>query len=180
MRQATRSKGTKVQVSRSVSIPSPVGGWNARESLANMQPTDAVTLENWFPLTNELMLRKGYTQHATGITGQVESLLPYFAGATDELFAVASGSFYDVSSSGAVGAAVVTGKTNIQGNTSVTGAFTVGSGSLTNLTIGNLRNNLVPTYDWSGWISELRIFNSNQITNRTAIETNINTYYNVF
>lgn len=116
MRQAARTKGPKAAVSRSVSIPAPTGGWNARDGLANMQPMDAVTLENWFPLTNELMLRKGYSEHATGITGQVESLMAYNAGSTSQLFGVASGSFYDVSSAGAVGAAVVSGKTNSRWN----------------------------------------------------------------
>ena len=27
------------------SLPAPIGGWNARDSLANMAPTDAVTLD---------------------------------------------------------------------------------------------------------------------------------------
>ena len=116
MRVAARSKGRQVAISRSVSIPAPAGGWNARDSLAAMPPLDAVKLENWFPLTNELMLRKGYSQYATGISGQVESLLLYFAGANKEMFAVAGGAFYDVSAAGAVGAAVVSGKTNSRWN----------------------------------------------------------------
>ena len=34
---------------KTASIPSPIGGWNARDSLANMAATDAVTMNNWFP-----------------------------------------------------------------------------------------------------------------------------------
>ena len=32
------------------SMASPIGGWNARDSLANMQPLDAVQLINFFPI----------------------------------------------------------------------------------------------------------------------------------
>lgn len=102
--------------SRSVSLPSPVGGWNARDSLAEMPATDAATMQNWFPLTTECMLRKGYTRYATGISGQVESILTYYGGTTTTMFAVANGSFYDVTAGGAVGAAVVSGKSNSRWN----------------------------------------------------------------
>ena len=102
--------------SRSVSVPAPIGGWNARDSLADMPVGDAAQMTNFFPLTTEVMLRNGYTQFSTGITGQVESLLPYFSGSTSKLFAVASGAFYDATAAGAVGAAVVSGKTNSRWN----------------------------------------------------------------
>jgi hypothetical protein len=77
-----------------------------------MQPADAVILENWYPATTEVTLRNGYAKHVTGITGQVETLMAYSGAATDKLFAIASGNVYDVTSQGAVGAAVVTGLTN--------------------------------------------------------------------
>jgi hypothetical protein len=112
MRQAARTKGSRSAVSQSVSLPSPVGGWNARDSLAEMPPIDAAVMENWFPLTTECQLRKGYTKWATGLPGQVESLLDYAGGASEKLFAVSGGNFYDVSAAGAVGAAVVSGKSN--------------------------------------------------------------------
>ena len=94
------------------SLPAPVGGWNARDALANMAPTDAVTLDNLFPGVSSVALRGGYANHATGMTGQVETLMTYNGGATDKMFAIASGSVYDVTSAGAVGAAVVSGLTN--------------------------------------------------------------------
>jgi hypothetical protein len=98
--------------SRSVSVTAPVGGWNARDSLADMPPADAVIMLNWFPLTTEVTLRKGYTEWATGISGQVESLFVYAGSTTNELFAAAGGAFYDVTANAAVGAAVVTGASN--------------------------------------------------------------------
>lgn len=100
------------QVSKNVTLPSPIGGWNARDSLTAMAASDAVSLTNWFPLTTECKVRQGYTPWTTGISGQVESLMVYSGGTTESMFAAAGTSFYDVSTAGAVGAAVVTGLTN--------------------------------------------------------------------
>ena len=47
------------------SVPSPIGGWNARDSQANMSPTDAIQLVNWFPTPTDVTLRKGYTRIST-------------------------------------------------------------------------------------------------------------------
>lgn len=44
------------------SITSPIGGWNARDSIAEMPATDAVTLNNLFPTPTDVQLRLGYTQ----------------------------------------------------------------------------------------------------------------------
>lgn len=99
--------------SRSASVPAPTGGWNARDNLADMDPQDAASIQNWFPTTTDLMIRKGYSRYATGLGGQVETLLTYSGGATDKMFAaVANGNIYDATSGGAVGAAVVTGLSN--------------------------------------------------------------------
>lgn len=112
MFQAARTKGRRAAVSRSVSMPAPIGGWNARDSLADMPATDAVVLKNWLPGTTECQLRYGYSEWATGLPAQVESLLNYEAGATSEMFAVSNSAAYDVTAGGAVGAAVWSGKTN--------------------------------------------------------------------
>jgi len=102
----------KRAVSQPVSLPAPVGGWNARDSLTAMQPNEAVILENWFPSPTECTLRSGYVKYSTGITGQVETLMAYSGANTNKLFAIAGTSVYDVTAGGAVGAAVVTGLTN--------------------------------------------------------------------
>ena len=103
----------KRAVSQPVSLPAPTGGWNARDSLTGMSPLDAVTLTNWYPATTECQLRKGYAQWATGISGQVQTVMAYSGGSTEKLFAInASGSVYDVTATGAVGAAVLTGLSN--------------------------------------------------------------------
>ncbi|MGB0697736.1 MAG: hypothetical protein ACPGOY_18955 [Rhodospirillaceae bacterium] len=98
---------------RSASVPPPVGGWNARDALAEMPASDAVILENWFPGTDSVKLRRGYASHATGLGGAVESLVPYVdTNGNASLFAAAGGAIYDVTNPGSVGAAVVSGMTN--------------------------------------------------------------------
>jgi len=93
------------------SLPAPVGGWNARDSLANMEPTDAVVLENLFPTVSNVIMRGGYQKYATGLGGQVQTVMAYSAGNSQKLYAVAAttNSLFDVTAGGAVGAAKVTG-----------------------------------------------------------------------
>ena len=94
------------------SLPAPIGGWNVRDSIANMDVLDAVQLTNLFPTVNNVVLRGGYKNYSTGITGQVQSLISYSSGATDKLFAIAGTSIYNCTGGGAVGAAVKTGLSN--------------------------------------------------------------------
>jgi hypothetical protein len=91
------------------SVPAPIGGWNARDSVAEMNPTDAVVLNNFYPTPSQIQLRKGYTEYATGITGQVDTLMQYSGGSSSELFAAAGSTIYDVSTAGAA-TSVVTGQ----------------------------------------------------------------------
>jgi hypothetical protein len=96
------------------STPAPYRGWNARESMALMDPGDAVELINWFPTGDKVRIRKGSAAHATGIgsSTSVESLMAYSSPTVDKIFAAASSSIYDVTLAGAVGAADITGLTN--------------------------------------------------------------------
>lgn len=105
---------SKAQVTQTTSIPAPIGGLNARDSIAAMPPTDAVTMENWFPTPTNITVRNGSTNYATGLPGWVETVMAYNAYTTvaTKLFAASGTSIYDVSAGGAVGAPVVTGQTN--------------------------------------------------------------------
>ncbi|MDA0337242.1 MAG: hypothetical protein O2782_18930 [bacterium] len=90
-----------------------MGGWDTLNALADMPVQNAVILDNWFPSTDKVTLRKGYTSHATGMSGDVETLLAYTpATGTGVLFAANGGNIFDVTAAGAVGAAVVSGKSN--------------------------------------------------------------------
>jgi len=109
---ASFGRAPSTQRSQTVSVAAPIGGWNARDALGAMEPLDAVTLTNFWPGTNSVILRNGYTKYATGITGTVESLFAYSSGTSNKLFAAAVGSIYDVTNGGVIGAADVTSLTN--------------------------------------------------------------------
>ena len=82
------------------SVPSPIGGWNARDSLAQMSPVDAVQLINFFPTPTDVSLRKGYAKTSTGITGKVYSLMNYAnLNGTNTLFAAAESKIWNASTS---------------------------------------------------------------------------------
>lgn len=84
------------------SISAPLGGWNARDSLAEMSPLDAVKLENFFPTPSDLTLRKGYTVHSSGVTGQPDTLMNYAGSSGQKLFAASGSTIYEVTTSPAV------------------------------------------------------------------------------
>lgn len=102
----------KKRTARTVSLPAPVGGWNARDSLAAMPPEDAVTLINLFPGTTSVRLRDGFSTHSTGYGSTVQTLMAYQGSTTSKLKAIAGGSVYDATASGAVGAAELSSLTN--------------------------------------------------------------------
>jgi hypothetical protein len=118
MRQAaTRVSRARKSVTRSQ--PAPVRGWNTRDGIADMEPGYAVVLDNWFPMTAEIKMRRGSAEHVTDIVdggaaaADVETLATYKPQSGDQaLFAWADDSLYDVSAAGAVGAAEVTGLSN--------------------------------------------------------------------
>lgn len=80
----------KQNTAKTASIPAPIGGWNARDSLANMQPMDAVQMINFFPTPTDVTMRKGWTEKSTGIVGQVNTVITYaLANGGYKLFAMA-------------------------------------------------------------------------------------------
>jgi hypothetical protein len=81
------------------SITAPIGGWNARDSIAQMPATDAVTLTNLYPTPTDVTLRNGYTKYSTGITGRVNTLMNYAGYNSQKLFAVAGTKIYDTTTS---------------------------------------------------------------------------------
>ena len=81
------------------SLPSPIGGWNARDSLAEMNPLDAVQMVNFFPTPTDVTLRKGYTKTSTGITGAVLALMNYSSPSVNKMFGSNATIIYDVSTS---------------------------------------------------------------------------------
>ena len=89
----------KQNTAKTASVPAPIGGWNGRDSLANMQPMDAVQMVNWYPTPTDVTMRKGYTKSSTGITGSVNTLMNYPTTSAYKLFAVAGTKIWDATSS---------------------------------------------------------------------------------
>jgi hypothetical protein len=113
IRRAARGNPGKREVSRGSSIPAPVGGWDAVNALADMPEDRAVVLENWFPSTTDVRVRRGHQVQCGGMgSGVVDSLMVYngLTSATSKMFAATNGSIYDVSSSGD---AVITDRTSL-------------------------------------------------------------------
>ncbi|ABR91434.1 Uncharacterized conserved protein [Janthinobacterium sp. Marseille] len=104
---------TRQQVSRTLSVSAPVAGWNARDSLAEMGPTDAVGIDNFFCTPYDVMVRFGFSLWATGIPGTVNTVASYSPPVGGiKLFAAAGSNVYDATNPGAVGAPVITGATS--------------------------------------------------------------------
>ena len=77
-----------------------------------MEEDEAIELINWFPEESRVRVRKGYASHATGLGGPVESLMTWNGPSSSKLFAAATSSVFECTSSGAVGSAEITGLTN--------------------------------------------------------------------
>jgi hypothetical protein len=116
LRRPARSNSGKREVSRGTSIPAPVGGWDAVNALADMPEDRAVVLENWFPSTSDVRVRRGHQYHASGMgSGVVDTLMVYngLTSAASAMFAATGGAIFDVSSSGT---AVATDRTGLANN----------------------------------------------------------------
>lgn len=96
---------------KSYTIPAPVLGWNARDSVDMMKDADALELQNMFPDLSNIRLRKGFTVQATGLgTGAVPTLIDYTTKAgVQQLIAGANGNLYDCSTSGEDGTSLKSG-----------------------------------------------------------------------
>lgn len=115
MLMPAQGRPSRQQVASTTSVPAPINGWNRRDSVAVMKPTDAILIKNWFPTASDIMVRRGSANHATGIPDRVETLATYRpTSGAHSLWAWAGGSLYNVTGAGPVGAAVVTGLTNAQ------------------------------------------------------------------
>jgi hypothetical protein len=148
------------------SMPAPMGGLNARDGVANMQPTDAVELVNWIPDTGGVRCRKGYREWATNIPGgvSVKTIMSYFA-PTDafptgtfltqptvmpgKLFAATDTAIYDITTktSAPVASVTLSGTTNAGW---ISHAITSNSGG--NFLMACSESDGYFTYDGTAWL----------------------------
>lgn len=109
----TSAIATMGQVAQSVRFTAPVGGWDVLDSIVGMDPSYALTLDNMFPTVRDVHVRGGYTLWASGMSGQVETLMQWGARNTHpKMLAANQGNIYDVTNAGAVGAPLATGYSN--------------------------------------------------------------------
>ena len=121
MLEPLNNNAQRVKTAQSVSIPEPVRGWNARDSLANMPEDFAVELENVFPNLTSCDLRSGYESYSTGNgTGAVETLVEYAGPVTRKLLSAAGSVIYD-STAAAASTPIATGKSNARWQTTMMG-----------------------------------------------------------
>jgi hypothetical protein len=98
-------------VSKELSRPAPILGWNAKEALSEMDFRSAIVLDNWFPTNTDVRVRKGSSDYVTGLLS-CQTLMAWTSGTTKKLFAASDGSIFDVSSIGAVSAPAATNHSN--------------------------------------------------------------------
>lgn len=128
------------------SITAPIGGWNARDSIAQMPATDAVTLTNLYPTPTDVQLRKGYSRYSqlTTSTGVKTISSITFVGTTATLttssaHGLSTGAYVSITGTtptdySGVYSITVTGSTTFtytmvatpSGNATVVGAYTIG------------------------------------------------------
>ena len=100
-------------VGRIAEIVAPFRGWNTRDPLAEMPPGFAPTFDNYIVEGGHPRVRQGSAEWATGLPARVDGLLRYVGtDATEQFFAVSDDSIFDVTGTGAVGAADVSGLTS--------------------------------------------------------------------
>jgi hypothetical protein len=88
-----------------------VEGWRTDVAWAQLPPTAAATLQNFFPEAGYIRARNGSAPYASGLTGTVGTLIPYM-GATNKLFACTNNYIYEITGGGTSFSPLVSGLTN--------------------------------------------------------------------
>lgn len=117
MLEALEAPLNRARKANARTLPVPIKGWNTRDKLTETRDSAAYApvLTNWIPTASRLVLRSGYVPHATGLPdADVETLMEYAAATVRRRFAAVGTEIYDVTATGAVGSADVTGLTNAQ------------------------------------------------------------------
>ena len=109
-----KSHDNRSQVADVKPIVAPTMGWYVGENLASPPPKTAYYLQNVFCQLDYIRVRGGSQSWATGMpSANVSTLMPYNSAPNSKMFAACNNAIYDVSNTGAVGAASVTGLTGV-------------------------------------------------------------------
>lgn len=86
--------------STALTIAAPTYGWNNRDSLAAMNPQDAVSMVNMFPSPTAVQVRLGYSKWLSDLPGQCETIMQYSGSTSNQLQVVAGNAIWDASQGG--------------------------------------------------------------------------------
>ncbi|WP_434733762.1 hypothetical protein NL154_05690 [Rhizobium sp. YTUHZ044] len=145
---------TKPRLARTATFPAATSGWIANANLAasNSKLFGAFKLQNFFPLTTSIILRRGSQKYATLGAGSlsVQSLMSYKNGSNVSLFGATQTAIYDittVANPNVSPAAAQSGLTS--GNWSSVQFATTGGIYLVNVNASDLQR----VYDGTDWWS---------------------------
>lgn len=82
------------------SVPTPVLGLNVKDNLADMDARYALIMKNFFPEADRISVRRGYNKHATGMSGEINSLMAWRGVSGVKILATNDAAIYDVTSEG--------------------------------------------------------------------------------
>lgn len=118
LRQALRNKSQgRAQNAVPATLSAPIGGWNTRDALPDMNPRYASVMDNWFPDSDGVKLRAGSNLQSV-VTNEVPKRLAALqAGAVSKLIAFSLTKIWDVSTD--PGTSIGTGFTTYDWTTSV-------------------------------------------------------------
>ena len=94
MQQRQTQRGNK---SVNYTLPAPVGGLNARDSVDKMNQADAIVMDNYIPMDTKVVLRRGYAEYVR-LNAAVKTLAEYKKPGEDRLIAVAGGKAWNITS----------------------------------------------------------------------------------
>ena len=97
MLQPLRNNARRQPTSTVQYLPPPTKGWNAKDDLSDMDPTDAVVLDNLIPTEGGVTMRRGCQRWVSSLDSAVETLMTYSPpSGSDKLFAAAGTEIFDV------------------------------------------------------------------------------------
>lgn len=114
MRQALIRKARPgLGAARPYQRSAPVKGWMSSENLADMDEDACYVMDNWFPETESIRVRRGSTTFATlPTTDPVRTVMAWEAGGVTEVFAAQGTNIYDVTAGGTITVADVSTQTS--------------------------------------------------------------------
>src|SRR5262245_9172872 len=85
-------------------VPAPIGGINAYDSIAGMAETDALALINWYPQVYGCYLRRGRRVHQPALGSDFRTIVSWSkSSGTNALYGIAGGKLYDITNPESVG-----------------------------------------------------------------------------